>query len=106
MYYNVDFGSFDGAPALSGAGFWVCVFGLVFVCALLASRRALARAALAACVAVAGLYAAPLPGCSLACSEKVLAAGAEKYFWELDCYLIIGRENSSLHCETRLRLGP
>jgi hypothetical protein len=87
MYTNVNLESVVGALGLLGASFLLAVLGLVFVHALLVRRHARARAAFAAGVLIAGLYAALTLGFSLASSEKVLAAGTEKYFCELDCHL-------------------
>jgi hypothetical protein len=67
-------------------GFLLSVCGLVFVHASLTARVQRARRALLAAVALGVLYGGALLGSSLLSEEKVLAAGQQKYFCEVDCH--------------------
>lgn len=93
MHSNVNLEAVVGALALLGTCLLLAALGLVFVHGLLKRRRRRALVALSAGLVVAGLYGVLLLGFSLAVCEKLLEAGAEKYFCEVECrlaYSVVG----------------
>ena len=87
MHTNVNLDSVVGALGLLGAGLLLAALGIVFVHALLRRKAERALGALLVCGVVSGLYVVLMLGFSVSSNEKVLAAGVEKYFCELDCHL-------------------
>jgi hypothetical protein len=67
-------------------GLLLGVCGLVFVHASLTARVQRAQRALLAAVALGVAYGGVLLAASLVSKEKVLAAGQQKYFCEVDCH--------------------
>ena len=70
-----------------GTGFLLGILALAFLCAFSAGKRALAIKALFAGIVVGGLYAGTLLAFSWSSEEKVLKAGQQKYFCEIDCHV-------------------
>lgn len=69
-------------------GFLLAVMGVVFLYAWAAGKRSFARKVFVAALVVASTYGGALLVSSLRSSEKVLAAGQQKYFCEIDCHLV------------------
>lgn len=70
-----------------GAIFGLGVLGLAVLYGLLSGRRVIAKYALMVAAAGVSLYAVLLFVASLASREKILAAGEQKYFCEIDCHV-------------------
>ena len=87
MNSNVNLDSVMGALGFLGSCLVLLVLALFAAHALWARKFWRARAAALAAAALVLIYAALLLGFSLASGERVLAAGEEKYFCELDCHL-------------------
>lgn len=85
-----------------GTCFLLGVAGLVFGYGWWRKKRGVARGAVLAGVAVAGLYFALLLAASWASQEKLLSAGEQKYFCEVDCH----EAYSVVAVRTAKTLGP
>ena len=70
-----------------GACFGLVVLALVIAYGLVRGKRVLVKYGLSLALVGVGFYAVLLLGFSLASSEKVLAAGQQKYFCEIDCHV-------------------
>lgn len=87
MYTNVNLAAPVGVLLFLGTGFLLFVAALTLAYSVIAKKFGLTKLLMAAVAAIVGLYLGAMVIFSFSSSEKVLARGQEKHFFEIDCHL-------------------